>query len=146
MAASSLVSVVIMAGAPCSGKGTCCKMAAKGDDSYHHLSTGDLVREFAANPAAAPIPELAVTAKGFMDRGELVPDEIIIQCVMVFLADLAARTTNHATCLLDGFPRTIEQAEALLSACESKAEVSVSKVVLLEAPDERVLTSRAPGR
>ena len=78
--ASTKVSVVVMGGAPCSGKGTQCKLATKGDDSYHHLSTGDLVREFAADPRAAPIAELAATAKDFMDRGEVCPDTMLSPC------------------------------------------------------------------
>eukprot|EP00619_Florenciella_sp_RCC1007_P018331 CAMPEP_0205942998 /NCGR_PEP_ID=MMETSP1325-20131115/59204_1 /ASSEMBLY_ACC=CAM_ASM_000708 /TAXON_ID=236786 /ORGANISM="Florenciella sp., Strain RCC1007" /LENGTH=311 /DNA_ID=CAMNT_0053313775 /DNA_START=60 /DNA_END=991 /DNA_ORIENTATION=- len=147
MASTPHLSVVIVAGAPCSGKGTQCKMLAR-DDSYFHLSTGDLVRDLAFNPSAAPNPELAQQAKGFMDRGELVPDEIITQFVMDFLNSgqaVHAERSAVSTCLLDGFPRTTAQAEALLTALESNPGIECSKMVLLEAPDDELM-NRAPGR
>ena len=71
MASLPTLSVVIVAGAPCSGKGTQCKMLARDGSRYHHLSTGDLVRDLASNPSAAPDPTLAQQAKEFMDCGQV---------------------------------------------------------------------------
>jgi adenylate kinase len=122
---------VIIAGAPASGKGTqCARIVA--DFGVVHLSTGDLLR--AAVKAASP---LGLEAKGYMDSGKLVPDQLVI--------DLVAEKLKSPKCvaqgwLLDGFPRTAAQAEALAAS-----GATVDCFVLLEVPDA-ALIERVVGR
>lgn len=94
---------IILLGAPGSGKGT---QAAEISKKYSlvHISTGDIFRENIKNQT-----ELGKTAKGFIDQGHLVPDEITVSMVKERLS----RDDCKNGVLLDGFPRTIEQAQAL---------------------------------
>ncbi len=94
------------------------------------ISTGDMLRE-----AVKSGSELGVQAKEFMDKGELVPDEVIVGLVKARIG----RNDCFAGFLLDGFPRTLAQAEVL------DKEVEIDKVVLLEAPED-VLMQRLTGR
>jgi adenylate kinase family enzyme len=98
---------IIIAGAPASGKGTQCELIR---DKYGvvHLSTGDMLRE-----AAAKGTEVGVLAEQYMEQGKLVPDEVIIGAVK---ERLALPDCQEKGWLLDGFPRTGAQAEALRSA------------------------------
>ena len=121
----------IIAGAPAAGKGTQCAFI-QARYGVVHLSTGDLLR--AAVKEGTP---LGVKAKGFMDAGQLVPDELI--------TDVVCSRLNQADCrekgwLLDGFPRTRSQAEALSAAGQIP-----DAFVLLDVP-EQVLVERVTGR
>jgi len=122
--------IFIIMGPPASGKGTQCKLLAE-LFGFVHISTGDVFRDIAQRGT-----ELGLRAKEFMDKGCYVPDEMVLSLVQERLSqpDIAEKG-----CLLDGFPRTAEQAEALLS------KVKVDGVLFLHVPD-RVLVSRAADR
>ena len=122
---------IIIAGAPASGKGTQCEMI-KEKFGVVHLSTGDILRA-----AVKEGTELGKTAGGFMDRGELVPDEVMIGVVGERLKQEDCECQGW---LLDGFPRTGAQAAALV---DSGALPDV--FLLLDVPDED-LVDRVVGR
>jgi adenylate kinase len=126
--------VLVLLGAPGAGKGTQAQML-EGPLGLPRVATGDLFR--AAVRDATP---LGVTAKGFMDRGELVPDAITID----MLLERLARPDAAVGAILDGFPRTRAQAEALdrtLEECES----SVDAALLVDVPADELL-ARLSGR
>ncbi|KAL7474946.1 hypothetical protein ACHAW6_000886 [Cyclotella cf. meneghiniana] len=122
---------LIIAGAPASGKGTQCELI-KEKYGVVHLSTGDMLRA-----AVAAGTEVGKQAKDFMDAGKLVPDEVIIGVVKDRL-----QQSDCIECgwLLDGFPRTPAQAEALATA-----GVTADCFIFLNVPDE-VLVERVVGR
>ncbi len=91
---------VVLLGPPGSGKGTLAERLA-GKLGLRHLSTGDLLRDEVVRGT-----ELGRSAKAYMDRGELVPDQLILDMV-------AGRLSDDAGVLLDGFPRTLAQAKGL---------------------------------
>lgn len=125
---------IIMLGAPGAGKGTQAKMIA---DKYSvpHISTGDIFRANIKNDT-----ELGRKAKTYMDQGLLVPDELVV--------DLIMDRFKEADCangyVLDGFPRTIPQAEALDNALKAIGE-NVDYAIDVEVPDENIVT-RMSGR
>jgi adenylate kinase len=125
---------VILLGAPGAGKGTQAEriVARYG---LPHISTGEMLR--AALEAGT---EMGLAAKRFMDAGELVPDEVVIGVVR----DRLAQPDAAHGFLLDGFPRTIEQAERL-DAMLSEAGRAVSHAVLIEVPEDE-LVRRISGR
>ena len=125
---------IIMLGAPGAGKGTQAKMLA---DKYQipHISTGDIFRANIKNGT-----ELGKKAKEFMDKGLLVPDELVVDLVI----DRFAEDDCKNGYILDGFPRTIPQAEALDKAL-SAINDSVDYAVNVEVPDENIIT-RMGGR
>uniref|UniRef100_A0A7S2WR25 Adenylate kinase active site lid domain-containing protein n=1 Tax=Eucampia antarctica TaxID=49252 RepID=A0A7S2WR25_9STRA len=125
------VSRLIIAGAPASGKGTQCEMI-KERYGVVHLSTGDMLRA-----AVADKTEVGILAQEYMDAGKLVPDEVIIGVVK---DRLAQKDCVEKGWLLDGFPRTPAQAEAL-----SEAGISADCFLFLNVPDE-VLVERVVGR
>ena len=94
---------IIMLGAPGAGKGTQAKKIAE-KYSIPHISTGDIFRANIKNGT-----ELGMKAKTYMDQGLLVPDELVVDLVV----DRLAQDDCANGCVLDGFPRTIPQAEAL---------------------------------
>ena len=120
---------IILIGAPGSGKGTQAKKLQE-ELGWAHISTGDLLR--AAVKAGTP---LGAKAKGFMDAGGLVPDDLVIDLLREALEQPAARRGF----ILDGFPRTMPQAEAL------DAAVSIDKVVDIQVPFE-LIEERITGR
>lgn len=122
---------LIFLGPPGAGKGTQAK-ALEERFGYRQISTGDILR---ANVREGT--PLGVEAQGYMDRGELVPDDLIIRMVE---RELAA---NPAEVILDGFPRTVPQAEALDALLErlQREAVGISFDV-----DNDVLTERLTGR
>ncbi|EED89327.1 predicted protein [Thalassiosira pseudonana CCMP1335] len=122
---------LIIAGAPASGKGTQCELI-KEKYGVVHLSTGDMLRA-----AVAAGTEVGKQAKDFMDAGKLVPDEVIIGVVKNRLDEADCIESGW---LLDGFPRTPAQAEALAAA-----GVSADCFIFLNVPDE-VLVERVVGR
>jgi adenylate kinase len=120
---------IILIGAPGSGKGTQAKKI-KEQLGYAHISTGDLLR--AAVKEGTPLGQ---QAKGFMDAGKLVPDGLVID-----LLREALQTPEAARgFLLDGFPRTMPQAQAL------DAAVTIDKVVDLQVPFS-LIEERITGR
>jgi len=125
---------IIMLGAPGAGKGTQAKkIAAKYD--IPHISTGDIFRANIKNGT-----ELGKKAKTFMDQGLLVPDELVVDLVV----DRVGQEDCENGYVLDGFPRTIPQAEALdkaLAAAGQKMDYAVN----VEVPDENIVT-RMGGR
>ena len=116
---------IIMLGAPGAGKGTQAKKIAE-KYSIPHISTGDIFRANIKNNT-----ELGKKAKTYMDKGELVPDELVV--------DLIMDRFKEADCangyVLDGFPRTIPQAEALDKALAANNE-TVDYAINVEVPDE----------
>ncbi len=124
----------ILLGAPGAGKGT----HAVGISNHYdipHISTGDLFRENVGNNTP-----LGQEAKTYMDKGELVPDELVIRLV----EDRLSRPDVENGFLLDGFPRTIPQAEALWEMCE-KNDMQLDAAIDLEAPYE-LIEKRIVGR
>jgi adenylate kinase len=125
---------LILLGPPGAGKGTQAALLTE-DFGLPHIGTGDILR--AARDAGT---ELGLLAKRYMDAGELVPDEVVIGAIRERLAEDDARDGF----LLDGFPRTIEQAAALGTQLEAH-ERRLTAVIALEAPDELVV-KRISGR
>ncbi len=125
---------IIMLGAPGAGKGTQAKKIAE-KYGIPHISTGDIFR---ANIKGGT--ELGMKAKTFMDQGKLVPDEITIGMLMDRIqADDCAKGY-----VLDGFPRTIPQAESLTEALAARGE-AIDYAINVDVPDENIIT-RMSGR
>ncbi len=125
---------IVLIGAPGAGKGT---QAARLREFLNlpHVASGDLFRENLKNQT-----ELGLKAKAYMDRGELVPDDVTIAMVMERLS----RPDCANGVLLDGFPRTIAQAEALDRALDATGR-KISVVPYIAVPDE-ALVERLSGR
>lgn len=125
---------IIMLGAPGAGKGTQAKkIAAK--YSIPHISTGDIFRANIKNGT-----ELGLKAKSYMDAGGLVPDEITIG----MLLDRIKEDDCQKGYVLDGFPRTIPQAESLTKALTELGD-KIDWAVNVDVPDENII-SRMSGR
>ena len=125
---------IIMLGAPGAGKGTQAKMIAAKYGSPH-ISTGDIFRANIKNGT-----ELGAKAKEYMDKGLLVPDELVVDLVM----DRFKEPDCEKGYVLDGFPRTIPQAEALDKALTAIGE-SIDYAINVEVPDENII-NRMGGR
>jgi adenylate kinase len=125
---------VILLGPPGAGKGTQAERLSQ-DFGIPHIATGDMLREQVAEGA-----ELGEQAKRYMDAGELVPDEVIIDMISERIAEGDARDGF----LLDGFPRNEQQAQALAEALSS-LDRRLTAVLLIEVPDEEVVR-RLAGR
>lgn len=125
---------IIMLGAPGAGKGTQADMIC---NKYNipHISTGDIFRANIKNGT-----ELGQKAKGYMDRGELVPDSLVVDLVI----DRIHQDDAANGYVLDGFPRTIPQAEALDAALAEAGE-SVDYAINVDVPDENIV-NRMSGR
>ena len=125
---------IIMLGAPGAGKGTQAKRITA-RYSIPHISTGDIFRTNIKNGT-----ELGKKAKTYMDQGLLVPDELVV--------DLVVDRVNQEDCangyVLDGFPRTIPQAEALDKALTEMGQ-SIDYAINVEVPDENIV-QRMSGR
>lgn len=125
---------IIMLGAPGAGKGTQAKMIAE-KYSIPHISTGDIFRANIKNGT-----ELGKKAKSYMDKGQLVPDELTLDLIM----DRFKQDDCKNGYVLDGFPRTIPQAEALDTALKAKGE-KVDFAIDVDVPDENIV-KRMAGR
>ncbi len=125
---------IIMLGAPGAGKGTQAKMIA---DKYKipHVSTGDIFRANIKNGT-----ELGMEAKKYMDQGQLVPDELTVK----ILLDRVAQPDCENGYVLDGFPRTIPQAEVLDEALAKLGE-TIDYAINVDVPDENIIR-RMSGR
>lgn len=126
--------VVVLLGSPGVGKGTQGVRLSRALD-WAHVSTGDLLRAALREGTA-----LGLEARGYMDAGDLVPDDVIIGLVQEHLAELGP----ERGVIFDGFPRTVAQAEALDEALAGQQR-GVDRVALLEA-DDSVLFKRISGR
>lgn len=127
--------IAVFFGPPGVGKGTQAALVCR-QRHWVHISTGDMLRE-----AVAAGTQLGIEAKRYMDAGELVPDSVVVGLVEERLRK-SSETASGA--LLDGFPRTAAQAEAL-DAVLTRAGQSLDAVVYVTAPDE-VLVQRLSGR
>ena len=125
---------IIMLGAPGAGKGTQAKKIAE-KYGIPHISTGDIFR---ANIKGGT--ELGLKAKTFMDQGKLVPDEITIGMLM----DRIKADDCVKGYVLDGFPRTIPQAESLTAALAARGE-AIDYAIDVDVPDENII-NRMSGR
>ena len=130
-------STVVLLGPPGSGKGTQAERLV-GDFDLPYYATGNILRE-----AVEEESELGREAKGYMDRGDLVPDDLID----AMLAEELQGRDDEAV-LLDGFPRTVAQAEALNDVLAEHGR-ELDHAVLVEVPDQVVaerIRSRGQGR
>jgi adenylate kinase len=127
--------LVVLLGAPGSGKGTIAGRLVTSDRAFRHVSSGDLLRDAVKRQTPA-----GREADGFMKRGLLVPDVLIAR----LMAELVAEVNESCTLLLDGFPRTVEQAR-MLDEMAAGGGAQFQAVVLLEVGDE-VLVERIAGR
>lgn len=125
---------VAFLGPPGAGKGTQARQLAR-EWAVPHIATGDMLREAVA--AATP---LGREAKRYMDQGALVPDEVIVGAI----AERLARPDAAAGFILDGFPRTIAQAEALDRLLKDVGQ-TLERVVFFDVPDPE-LVRRLTGR
>jgi adenylate kinase len=125
------MNIVILLGAPGSGKGTVAGKLAAENSSLKHVSSGDLLRGAIAQGTAA-----GAEAKGYMDKGNLVPDTLIAQMIK----DVVADTQGDVTMLLDGFPRNLAQAKIL-----EEMGAPVKGAVLIDVADE-IIMDRILGR
>ena len=125
---------IIMLGAPGAGKGTQAKMISE-KYGIPHISTGDIFRANIKNET-----ELGKKAKKYMDQGLLVPDELVVDLVV----DRLTEEDTKEGYILDGFPRTIPQAEALTNALKERNE-DIDFAINVEVPDE-VIVERMSGR
>jgi len=121
----------ILFGPPGSGKGTFSSQIKKVLPSIVHISTGDIFRENLKNETP-----LGKKAKSYMDKGELVPDEVVIDMVRDRLNKEDVKENGY---ILDGFPRTLPQAKALSEICDPD-------LLLLLEVDRDIITKRILGR
>jgi adenylate kinase len=129
-----MATYIVLLGPPGVGKGTQAKILAE-KTSLAHVSSGDLFRENLKNQT-----ELGKLAKSFMDKGELVPDDVTIRMIR----DRLSRPDCEAGAILDGFPRTPAQADALETMlAEFGGEVNAVPYI---TADEFILVERASGR
>ena len=125
---------IIMLGAPGAGKGTQAVRIAK-EFGIPHVSTGDIFRANIKNGT-----ELGVKAKSYMDKGQLVPDEVTIEMLLSRIAEEDCREGY----VLDGFPRTIAQAESLKKSLEEKGQ-KIDCAINIDVPDSAIV-ERMSGR
>ena len=125
---------IILMGLPGAGKGTQASEIVK-KFPIPHISTGDMFRK-----AIKDETDLAKEAKSYMDRGELVPDEVTVGIVKERISEDDAKKGF----LLDGFPRTIDQAESL-SQIMSELDREIDAVINIEVPEEELM-NRLTGR
>ena len=125
---------IIMLGAPGAGKGTQADILSQ-EMGLPHIASGDLFRQ-----ALEERTEVGLLAKSYMDKGKLVPDEITIKMIL--------ERINQPDCisgfLLDGFPRTLHQAQVLDKALNEQGK-SIDKAIYIEVPNEE-LVKRLSGR
>lgn len=121
---------LILLGAPGAGKGTQAEIISE-NKKIPAISTGAIIRDAVKNGT-----EVGVKAKAFIEQGALVPDEVVIEIIKERLGEDDCKNGF----ILDGFPRTVKQAEALDSM-----GVKIDKVVSIEVPDERII-ERMSGR
>ena len=119
---------IVIFGAPGSGKGTQSERIVE-KYGINHISTGDVLRAEIKNGT-----ELGKTAKGYIDQGQLIPDELMID----ILASVFDSYKDSKGVIFDGFPRTIAQAEALKKMLAERGQ-DVSVMVDLEVPEDELM-------
>ena len=119
---------IVIFGAPGSGKGTQSERIVE-KYGINHISTGDVLRAEIKNGT-----ELGKTAKGYIDQGQLIPDELMID----ILASVFDSFKDSKGVIFDGFPRTIAQAEALKKMLAERGQ-DVSVMVDLEVPEDELM-------
>jgi adenylate kinase len=125
---------VVILGAPGAGKGTQADILSH-QMNLPHIASGDLFRQ-----ALEEQTEVGLLAKSYMDKGELVPDEITIRMIL----ERIDRPDCASGCLFDGFPRTLHQAQVLDRAFQEQGK-SIDKAIYIEVPTEE-LVGRLSGR
>ncbi|MBK66348.1 MAG: adenylate kinase [Chloroflexi bacterium] len=125
--------LLIFLGPPGSGKGTQAQILTK-KLNYIHISIGDLLRENISNQT-----DLGKLASKYVSSGELVPDDLIIDLVNSSIVDLQSKESSSKGVILDGFPRTINQAAALENKIK-ELDVLIKSVVYLDISDEKILS------
>ncbi len=120
---------IVIFGAPGSGKGTQSDLLIK-KYGFGHISTGDVLRAEIKNGT-----ELGKTAKGYIDNGQLIPDELMVSILASVYDSFGA---DHAGVIFDGFPRTIAQAEALKAMLAERGH-SVAAMVELDVPEDELM-------
>ena len=133
--------VIIFLGPPGSGKGTQAEMLAE-KFNFQHISVGDLLRENISNNT-----KLGKLANTYVDSGELVPDDLIIELVNSSIQSLQNnKDSQFSGMILDGFPRTINQASSL-DVKISDLGAKIKSVIYLNILDEKIITRlQARGR
>ncbi len=121
---------IVIFGAPGSGKGTQSDLLIK-KYGFNHISTGDVLRGEMAKGT-----ELGQTARSFIDKGQLIPDSLMID-ILASVYD--ALGTDHKGVIFDGFPRTIPQAEALKVMLAQRGH-SVAAMIELDVPEDELMT------
>ena len=120
---------IVIFGAPVSGKGTQSdKMIAK--YGFKHISTGDVLRNEIKNGT-----ELGKTAKGYIDNGQLIPDDLMVN-ILASVYDSFGK--EHEGVIFDGFPRTIPQAEALKKMLAERGH-KVAAMIELDVPEDELM-------
>lgn len=127
------MNAIVLLGPPGAGKGTVAEALV--DKGYKHMSTGDMLRE----QIRLKTP-LGIEARQLMDHGEFVSDEVVVGMI----GDLMQASDSDSKFLLDGFPRTLVQAEKL-DELISVLNGTLEEVILLECPDETIV-ERLSGR
>ncbi|MDD5458428.1 MAG: adenylate kinase [Phycisphaerae bacterium] len=122
---------IVLLGAPGAGKGTQCKKIIK-KYGLKHLSSGDILRQERAEGT-----ELGKKAQSYMDSGALVPDDLIVEMMAGAISE-----AGDVGFVLDGFPRTVNQAEKLDKALEAKKIDQVINLII----DDKIVMSRMTGR
>jgi len=125
---------VVILGAPGAGKGTQADILSQ-QMSLPHIASGDLFRQ-----ALEEKTQVGLLAKNYMDKGELVPDEITIRMIL----ERINRPDCASGCLFDGFPRTLPQAQVLDKAFQEQGK-RIDKAIYIEVPSEE-LVKRLSGR
>jgi adenylate kinase len=125
---------IIILGAPGAGKGTQADILSQ-DMDLPHIASGDLFRQ-----ALEERTKIGLLAKSYMDKGELVPDEITIKMIL----ERINQPDCASGCIFDGFPRTLHQAEVLEQALKEQGK-SIDKAIYIEVPNEE-LVKRLGGR
>ena len=125
---------VVMLGAPGAGKGTQADILSR-HMNLPHIASGDLFRQ-----ALEQRTNLGLLAKSYMDKGELVPDKITIKMIL----ERMGQPDCASGCIFDGFPRTLQQTEALDKALEERGR-AIDKAIYIDVPGEE-LVKRLSGR
>lgn len=120
---------IVIFGAPGSGKGTQSDLMIK-KYGFGHISTGDVLRKEIKNET-----ELGKTAKGYIDNGQLIPDELMINILASVYDSFGG---DHAGVIFDGFPRTIPQAEALKKMLDERGH-KVAAMIELDVPESELM-------
>jgi len=125
---------IIVLGAPGAGKGTQADILSQ-EMNLPHIASGDLFRQ-----ALEERTKVGLLAKSYMDKGELVPDEVTIKMIL----ERIDQPDCTSGCLFDGFPRTLHQAKVLEKALREQGK-SIDKAIYIEVPKEE-LVKRLSGR